>query len=66
MSANGSKQLKLVHQVLLLIPLQAYGKARLQGTDEIGSVLMSISSDLLAFDFKETFVNAFDVSNAPL
>lgn len=41
--------------------MQAYGKARSQGTNEIGSVLLSISSDLLTFDFKETFVNAFDV-----
>ena len=42
--------------------MQAYGKARSEGTNEIGSILLSISSDLLAFDFKETFVNAFDVS----
>lgn len=42
--------------------LQAYGKTRLQGSDEIGEVLLSISSELLTFDFKETFVNAFDVS----
>lgn len=41
--------------------LQAYAKARSQGTNEIGSVLLSISSELLTFDFKETFVNAFDV-----
>lgn len=52
-----------VHKDLGEATAQAYGKARLQGTDEIGSVLLSISSDLLAFDFKETFVNAFDVSN---
>lgn len=42
--------------------LQAYGKTRLQGSDEIGEVLLNISSELLTFDFKETFVNAFDVS----
>ena len=41
--------------------LQAYAKARVQGTNEIGSVLLSISSELLTFDFKETFVNAFEV-----
>ena len=44
------------------MPLQAYGKTRLEGSDEIGEVLLSISSELLTFDFKETFVNAFDVS----
>ena len=42
--------------------LQAYAKARLQGIHEVGEVLLSISSDLLSFNFKETFVNAFDVS----
>lgn len=47
------------------MPLQAYGKARLQGSDEIGAVLLSIGSDLLAFNFRETFVNAFDVSPWP-
>ena len=41
--------------------LQAYGKARTEGIDEIGALLLSISSDLLAFNFRETFVNAFDV-----
>ena len=42
--------------------MQAYGKARNEGIHEIGAVLLSVSSDLLTFDFKETFVNAFDVS----
>lgn len=41
--------------------MQAYGQARSHGTDEIGALLLSISSELLTFDFKETFVNAFDV-----
>jgi len=49
-------------QVSVYLLLQAYGKTRLQGSDEIGEVLLSISSELLTFDFKETFVNAFDVS----
>ncbi len=49
-------------QTTLWCAVQAYAKARLEGTDEIGAVLLSMSSDLLAFDFKETFVNAFDVS----
>ncbi|KAL3138857.1 hypothetical protein ABBQ32_005687 [Trebouxia sp. C0010 RCD-2024] len=52
-----------VHRELGLATAQAYGQARSQGTDEIGSLLLSISSQLLTFDFKETFVNAFDVSN---
>lgn len=52
-----------VHQALGEATAQAYGKTRLQGSDEIGEVLLSISSELLTFDFKETFVNAFDVAN---
>lgn len=46
------------------ILLQAYAKARTEGIDEIGEVLLSISSDLLSFNFRETFVNAFDVRHA--
>lgn len=52
-----------IHRELGEATAQAYGKARSQGTNEIGSILLSISSDLLAFDFQETFVNAFDVAN---
>lgn len=52
-----------IHRELGEATAQAYGKARLQGSDEIGEVLLSIGSDLLAFNFRETFVNAFDVAN---
>lgn len=52
-----------VHRALGEATAQAYGKTRLEGSDEIGEVLLSISSELLTFDFKETFVNAFDVAN---
>ncbi|DBB02558.1 hypothetical protein WJX82_006517 [Trebouxia sp. C0006] len=52
-----------VHRALGEATAQAYGKTRLQGSDEIGEVLLNISSELLTFDFKETFVNAFDVAN---
>lgn len=52
-----------VHRQLGEATAEAYAKARLQGIHEIGEVLLSISSDLLSFNFKETFVNAFDVSN---
>ncbi|DBA74741.1 hypothetical protein WJX79_004155 [Trebouxia sp. C0005] len=52
-----------VHRALGEATAQAYGKTRLQGSDEIGEVLLGISSELLTFDFKETFVNAFDVAN---
>lgn len=49
------------HQGKHIFILQAYGKARTEGIDEIGALLLSISSELLVFNFRETFVNAFDV-----
>eukprot|EP01025_Chloroclados_australasicus_P040513 TRINITY_DN4233_c2_g1_i3.p6 TRINITY_DN4233_c2_g1~~TRINITY_DN4233_c2_g1_i3.p6 ORF type:complete len:172 (-),score=23.28 TRINITY_DN4233_c2_g1_i3:1151-1666(-) len=42
---------------------QAYGTMREQGEDEIASVLLGMGQQLLAFDYRDTFVNAFDVAN---
>ncbi len=36
---------------------------RLTGEREVGSVLLALSSRMLEFNYRETFVNAFDVSN---
>ena len=41
---------------------QAYKQVRLEGEDELGAVLLGVSHNLLSFDFRETFVNAFEVS----
>lgn len=41
--------------------LQAYAKVREQGEDEVGGVLLGMSSELLSFDYTETFVDAFEV-----
>lgn len=49
------------HQGEHIFAVQAYGKARIEGINEIGALLLSISSELLVFNFRETFVNAFDV-----
>ena len=34
---------------------------RADGEREVGAVLLGVSSELMAFDFRETFVNAFEV-----
>lgn len=46
---------------LTRLTLQAYKSARLEGEDEVGGILLGVSSRLLEFDFRETFVNAFEV-----
>ena len=43
------------------VSAQAYRDVRLQGEDELGSVLLGVSMRLLAFDFRETFVDAYEV-----
>jgi hypothetical protein len=42
----------------------AYRSARLEdGAQDMGDLVLSLSTKLTAFDFTETFVNAFDVGN---
>ena len=41
--------------------MQAYVAARTQGS-EAGDVLLDMSRALLSFNYRDTFVNAFDVS----
>lgn len=36
---------------------------RLDGCEEMGSLVMGIAQDLLSFDFSDTFVNSFEVAN---
>ena len=43
------------------VSVQAYRDVRLQGEDELGSVLLGVSMRLLAFDFRDTFVDAYEV-----
>ncbi|KAK9821307.1 hypothetical protein WJX81_006836 [Elliptochloris bilobata] len=42
---------------------QAYVAARKQGSAEAGDVLLDMSRALLSFNYRDTFVNAFDVAN---
>lgn len=41
--------------------MQAYRAVRSAGENDIGSILLSIASDLEAFDFDETFTGNFEV-----
>lgn len=41
--------------------MQAYRAARSTGENDIGSILLSIASDLEAFDFHDTFTGNFEV-----
>eukprot|EP00197_Chlamydomonas_leiostraca_P005342 CAMPEP_0202861580 /NCGR_PEP_ID=MMETSP1391-20130828/2933_1 /ASSEMBLY_ACC=CAM_ASM_000867 /TAXON_ID=1034604 /ORGANISM="Chlamydomonas leiostraca, Strain SAG 11-49" /LENGTH=213 /DNA_ID=CAMNT_0049540995 /DNA_START=11 /DNA_END=652 /DNA_ORIENTATION=- len=42
---------------------EAYVAARRAGEDEVGGVLLAVGSQLLVFDFHDTFVNGFEVAN---
>lgn len=50
-----------VHQQLGEAAGAAYVKCRQAGEDEMTSLLMGLSNELLAFNYRETFVNAFEV-----
>ena len=36
---------------------------RLEGCEEMGTLVMGVANDLMDFDFSDTFVNAFEVAN---
>ena len=48
-----------------LLLVQAYVAARRQGSAEAGDVLLDMSQALLSFNYRDTFVNAFDVRLPP-
>ena len=41
----------------------AYTACRTSGADDYGAVVLGMAQELLAFDFGETFTDAFEVSN---
>jgi hypothetical protein len=41
----------------------AYARIRAGGEDEMGGLLLSLSNELMAFNYRECFVGPFDVSN---
>eukprot|EP01026_Neomeris_dumetosa_P071793 TRINITY_DN7275_c0_g1_i1.p3 TRINITY_DN7275_c0_g1~~TRINITY_DN7275_c0_g1_i1.p3 ORF type:complete len:182 (-),score=30.68 TRINITY_DN7275_c0_g1_i1:227-733(-) len=52
-----------VHEKLGEAAGEAYVKMRETGENELSAVLLGMGSDLLSFNYRETFVNAFDVAN---
>lgn len=42
---------------------QAYRKMRASGTDDLGTILIAIATDLETFDFNDTFTGNFEVAN---
>ena len=43
--------------------MQAYTKLRQQGQDDVSDLVLELANELLTFNYRETFVNAFEVSN---
>lgn len=39
----------------------AYVACRQQGNDDMSSLVLGLSNELMAFNYRETFVNAFEV-----
>ena len=52
-----------VHQDLAAATAVAYGRVRGSGMDDAGDVLLMLIPELQTFNYKETFVNAFEVAN---
>eukprot|EP00798_Chlamydomonas_sp_ICE-L_P023555 gene23555-9079_t len=52
-----------VHTRLGQATCEAYTNLRKQGEDEMGSILIGMSTSLMTFDFHDTFTSAFDVAN---
>jgi len=50
-----------VHQQLGQAAGSAYVTCRQQGDNDMSSLVLSLSNELLAFNYRETFVNAFEV-----
>jgi hypothetical protein len=51
------------HRDLGIAVGKAYRAVRSAGENDIGSILLSIASDLEAFDFYDTFTGNFEVAN---
>jgi hypothetical protein len=50
-----------VHQELGAAAGDAYVACRKAGDDDMSSLVLGLSNELLAFNYRETFVNAFEV-----
>ena len=51
------------HKELGLRAAEKCTAMRLEGCEEMGSLVMGVAAELIEFDFSDTFVNAFEVAN---
>eukprot|EP00879_Flechtneria_rotunda_P005190 GHRR01005472.1.p3 GENE.GHRR01005472.1~~GHRR01005472.1.p3 ORF type:complete len:128 (+),score=21.89 GHRR01005472.1:1543-1926(+) len=51
------------HQQLGQAAANAYRKCRKEGQEDMGSLVLGLASELLTFNYRETFTDAFEVSN---
>lgn len=51
------------HEELGLVAARKCTAMRLEGCEEMGSLVMGVAAELIDFDFSDTFVNAFEVAN---
>lgn len=51
------------HAALGLAAAEKCTAMRLEGCEDMGSLVMGVAAELLDFDFSDTFVNAFEVAN---
>ena len=51
------------HKELGLRAAEKCTSMRLEGCEDMGSLVMGVAADLIEFDFSDTFVNAFEVAN---
>lgn len=52
-----------VHKQLGVATGEAYVRLRQAGENEAGPLLLGLSSELMAFNFRETFTGPFEVAN---
>ena len=51
------------HKELGLRAAEKCTSMRLEGCEDMGSLVMGVAADLIEFDFSDAFVNAFEVAN---
>ena len=51
------------HKELGLRAAEKCTAMRLEGCEDMGSLVMGVAAELIEFDFSDTFVNAFEVAN---
>lgn len=52
-----------IHQQLGKAAGDAYVSCRQQGIDDMSSLVLALSNNLLAFNYRDTFTSAFEVAN---